>query len=1355
MKSLKSRLKKHEITITNTDWNRYDEKLMKAVERGDVEKVSSALSKKGINPTKLNVEGCSAFHLAASKGSLDCLNAMLISGVDITATDAAGRNSLHLAARNGQSLCLQKLLQHNCPTENVDLQSRTALHDAVVAGCFSCVQLLCDHGASVNVKDMEGRTPLVLATQMCRPKVCELLIGRGADVNTRDKQNKTALMLGCEYSCKDAVDVLIKNSADVTLMDAQGHDSFYYARLSENPEVVALVKKAMDNTSKAKDYPKKGQQLQKELETENEDLKGKLRKIHQDQKLLMDKFNEVQQHIKQERAAYDNLQKEKEQLNILLTRKEKEHEESLKLNESLKTKLKSYEKTSSSLQPHAPSRSMLRPLELSIPSQSISLENDVLKKDLEMMRKKSDIAMEDNGKLQNELSSKINECKCLEAECKRVKDESDEQIKQLEDALNDVQKRMFESEGKVKHLQALVVALKDHLAKEGSSGKSQMMEELKEQLKDMKSKYEGASAEVGRLRSQIKRSETTVEELKKVEERMVEENKRLQKEMSVSKRAKEEAEKKAVEVEGCLKEMEAKLALYVPLQKFDNMKSLLTSAVDEKEKQVSEMEKEYNIAREEICKLQTDLKNQRDRMVDFVKLKEHEQLKSTLEHHTGQYKKEISELANKDKVLQKEVEKNKQEKQQLKQQLQELRNTIATQYVLVKSHEEIKNSFNQTISNLNRKVEEMTQKYEESVLETEQLHRERKSLTEKMQNLQGEYMPKEEHGIQVMALNSKIKNLKEELCQLNQKHSDTQMEVRKLISENSSLKGEINSQYVPQTAYEEVKTVLNSSLNNVKAEVDELKKENTKIQEECAKQKEENMMLKKELKGFQDRMQAEYISLKDHEEIQASLSTTVQDLQKKLTESTAKYERAQCEIINLHKEIEAQRKELDTIQECINSKFIPVTKVEEKQNAFDAEIMDVKNQLTEQTEKYNNAKQEMERYRQENGGLKSEILSMKQNLQLNYIPNDRYKEMERKVTGKVDELSGELGELTQKHTDLKHEKERLQGENAKYSSELLALQTRMQGEYILLEQFETMKEALNSTVEKLKDDLESTKTIYEQEVEKVRELQQVLERQKSSSVPLVEHTQMKEALEMEVAMLKSDLEKNNENTKQNEQHILKLQTEIQNTTKALREEKNKDVIDLSKYNSMRSTLEAQVVMLNEKLSSLTQKYKAMCEEALQAKKEELSAKDEKETLKSRSFGIDQEIKELKDRYDMSLKTISDLQSSIQESAKQIEAKDNKITELLNDVERLKQALNGLSQLTYTSGTPTKRHIQQTEVLQSQVKILQQQLADADSRHREVISIYRTHLLSAAEGHMDEDVQAALLQIIRMRQELVC
>lgn len=52
----------------------------------------------------------------------------------------------------------------------------------------------------------------------------------------------------------------------------------------------------------------------------------------------------------------------------------------------------------------------------------------------------------------------------------------------------------------------------------------------------------------------------------------------------------------------------------------------------------------------------------------------------------------------------------------------------------------------------------------------------------------------------------------------------------------------------------------------------------------------------------------------------------------------------------------------------------------------------------------------------------------------------------------------------------------------------------------------------------------------------------------------------------------------------------------------------------------------------------------------------------------------------------------------------------KITELQRDVERLKQELNDLSQLTYTSGSLSKPQSQLVDTLQHQVKNLQQQLA---------------------------------------------
>ncbi|XP_075620452.1 uveal autoantigen with coiled-coil domains and ankyrin repeats isoform X2 [Balearica regulorum gibbericeps] len=1381
MKSLKSRLKKHEAVIggsaLNTDWNKYDDRLMKAAERGDVEKVSSILGKKGVSPTKLDVEGRSAFHVVASKGNLDCLNTILIHGVDITATDAAGRNALHLAAKYGHALCLQKLLQYNCPTENVDLQGRTALHDAAMSDCSSSIQLLCDHGASVNSKDGDGRTPLVLATQMCRPTVCQLLIDRGADVNARDKQNRTALMLGCEYGCKDAVEVLLKNGADVSLTDGLGHDCAYYARIGDNIDILALIKAALEDSSKARDTMKKGQPEQKkwnrlhaqeevnvrlyqkehnaqELELENQDLKDRMREVQEEQRMLLDRISGLQLQLN-----------EKDELKKILTTKEKQQEESLRTIEALKAKLKYYEvdfvgsgsnfgnrkedillKQGQVFAVESQSRSMLRPLELSLPNQSSSSEKEALKKELDNVRTCYGAAKEEIGKLQRELSHKVSECKALASECERTKAESDGQIKQLEDALKDVQKRMFDSEGKVKQMQTHFLALKDHLTNEAALGNSKLTEELKDQLKEMKTKYEGASAEVGKLRNQIKQNELLVAEFKRDEGRLVEENKRLQKELVKLEMERDKRGRNVMELEGQLKETAAKLAHSVTSEKFENMKSLLSNEVNEKARKLAEMEGERDKLQAEILLLKRESESQKAKLAQHVKPEDHEQMRSGFEQKNEELEKTISELSQKNQTLQMELEKLQIDNKMLKQQIQMLKTEIKSQNVPLKIHEELKKTNDLAVGDLTKKLFEITKKYNESKAEAEKLLAENNHLSENIGHFQAVYLSPEQHKKEVEALKSNGLELEKQLAELQKKYDDEQAKACKLVSENAVIRETLRDQYVLATTHEEVKTALNNTLEKTNRELSDLKEKTEEIKQEFLRVNEENGTLKNKVKLLQNQLQTEHISLKDHESTVTALNKSMQELQENNVAITAECKRGQEEILQLHAEIEAQKKELDTIQECIKSKYAPVASFEDRKQSFEATVKELKAQLQEQMQKYRESEEENEKCRQENEKLKNGVFSIQNDLQQNYILAEKSREMEKMFASKMEELNKQLRELLQKYTDDK-EKDELQ-ESPKQP-------VTLQAQPLTVEQIEALKKALGHTIEDLKEALRSKKECYDKETLKVGELQQELSGLKESSIPLVEYTQMKEMLEQEIVVIKNSLKEKEEENRVKNEEILKLQSEIQLTQQALTDLESKEVIDMSEYKSMKSALEAQINSIAENLSNMNKKYEEACEEALQAKKSELSLKDEKELLQLRSCSIEQEIKDQKERCDKSLTTIIDLQKRIQESAKQVEAKDNKITELLNDVERLKQALNGLSQLTYTSGIPSKRQNQQVEMLQNQVKTLQQQLADAKRQHQEVVSVYRTHLLSAVQGHMDEDVQAALLQIIRMRQGLVC
>ncbi|KAG5839560.1 hypothetical protein ANANG_G00206260 [Anguilla anguilla] len=1286
MKSLKYRLKKHEVTINNTDWNKYDDRLMKAVERGEVDKVAAVLSKKGVVPTKPDVEGRSAFHLAAARGHLDCLNLILGHSVDVTATEATGKNALHLAARNGHSLCVQKLLQHNCPVGNVDLQGRTALHDAVMAGCSSSVKLLCDSGASVNASDFEGRTPLVLATQMCHPRICQLLLERGADISLRDKQNKTALILGCEYACKDAVEVLLKSGADVTAKDSFGHDCFHYARLSKNMELVTLVKSFLDKAAKEREAAKKELKMRQQsvdlsagagardqiihdLEKKNESQQESLRSFHQEHRALLEKLNQLQQQLSQEKSTVEDIQKEREQLRLLLLTKEKEKEEGARAAvETVKVQLKSHMgdysgqsvikgkdsvlvKQSHSLDSaqvlqsaYGHTRSASRPLEL-------TREPDTLRRELELARRRQEAAEEEARRLQGALALKKQECEELGRSREAEKRDSDRQVRELEEALGDVQKRMLDSEAKMKQLQAHVVAVKDHLS-------SQLAEDLKAQLQDVKAKYEGASAE----------------------------------------------------------------------EKFDNMKNLLTNAVDQKERLLAELREDYDRALEEVAALHRELDGR-----GTVPLHEHQLATAALEEQNGVLKKKLADVTAKSQALILEVEEGEEENKRLAQLLQENSRKLQTQYVPLKAHEEA----TRALEELRAELERAARKVEQAEAELQRLRAEKGTLNESVARLQTSYVPPERFEREVGALSARSTELEAQLEELRRRCEEKERELSEAAAENAALRGSVKGEGAQREEYEQARAELSAALDRARARLSEMEREGAEREEELRKVREGNATLKEKLEGVEATLGKDYVSLKEHVEAKRQLGGALSVAEAREKEAAAACRLAQEETRKLHQEILEQKKELDTIQEAISSKFIPASVVEEKERSYEAALKELTGQLEEAMEKYGHVKVEGERHKQEKEKLKVEMVSAQ-----------KLREAEEAHRSQTEELSRRLREVEEQKRDLEER-------SAQCTAEVHSLQLRLETEYVLVEQFEAMKESLSGEIQLAREEAERAAQAYGREAARVAALEAQLQGRSDGAALLAEHARAKEALEKEVARLRVALRQEEESGAKRAEEVAALRSELLLASRAMEEACRGEAEEVAELRAEKGRLEEEATALAERLTRLEEQCRELQEEAARARQGEGRARAEMEALQVKSTSIEREIRELKGRYDDSLSTIGDLQKRIQMSSAQTEQKDKKITELLTDVERLKQALNGLSQLAYAGTAPSKRQTQHIDTLQAQVKSLQQQLADAERQHREVVSIYRTHLLSAAQGHMDEDVQAALLQIIRMRQELVC
>lgn len=1382
-------------TYFNTDWNKYDDRLMKAVERGEVDKVAGVLSKKGIIPTKLDVEGRSAFHLAATRGHLDCLSLILGHNVDVTATDATGKNALHLAARNGQSLCVQKLLQHNCPVGNVDLQGRTALHDAVMAGCASSVKLLCDSGASVNASDFDGRTPLVLATQMCHPRICQLLLERGADITVRDKQNKTALILGCEYACKDAVEVLLRGGADVTAMDGFGHDSYHYARLSKNTELVTLVKGYLDSANKAKEtarmeLKKRQQSAEKsveaatnankdqmihDLERQNETQQESLRKFHQEQRALMDKVNILQQQLNQEKSAVEDIHMEREQLKRLLSAKERE--DGARPAETVKVQMKSHVGDYSGqsvikgrenvlvrqshsldsdqvLQSAAPTRSVSRPLELTrTPSVASSGESESLRRELEALRRRQEASEEEMSQLQEALSHKTKECEDLAQSRDATKRDADQQVRQLEEALGDVQKRMLDSEAKVKQLQAHVVAVKEHLS-------NQLVEDLKAQLGDLKAKYEGASAEVGRVRNHLKQSEKALEEYKKSEGQLAVEAERLTQELNVLKEEREDMADTLLDMEAHVKEVEVRLGAMVPAEKFDNMKNLLSNAVDEKEKQLAELRDDYDRVLEEVAELHREMDSRSGPGAVNVPLQEHERVRAALEEQSASLKRKLADVTAKSQALIQEVEESEEEREVLREQLEDLKDQIQSEYVPLESHEDVQRSLGRAVEDLKEKLLEAVENKKLVEEELQRLQEEKTSLCENLTHLTSTHVSSETFESEVGTLTTHKAELEKELENIRQRYEDREKELREVLAEKKVLEKSLTA----KEDYERLKAELNAVLEQSRNQISTLEKDGKAKEEELQKVKEGSAKLKEELEKVQTALSTDYTRLSDHETVIGRLNSALAEAGEKAKDALSKYQSAQEDNAKLHKEIEEQKKELDTIQEAIQVKFVPLSVMQDKESSFEAALKDLNEQLTEMQEKYDQEKTESERRKREAERLEGELQEALRRLEADLESGDGPGEAEEQQKGRSEELSLKLVDLEQQYKEVTVQRAELEEQNALCATEITALQRRLEVEYVRLERFEAMQQALTESLQQAQEQCQQAQAAQRQEAERVRELEKQLQSRDASqdvaataasAALLAEQEEARGALEREVSQLRLALREEEESSAQRAEDVAALQSELLRATQALEELRGREEEEVGELRLDKQRLEEEVLDLGERLSGLAEQYDDLYHETVLRRDGEAQARAEADTLQAKSTAIEGEIRELKERYDDSLHTIGELQKRIQMSSDQTEAKDKRITELLADVERLKQALNGLSQLAYAGSAPNKRQTQHIDALQAQVKSLQQQLADAERQHREVVSIYRTHLLSAAQGHMDEDVQAALLQIIRMRQEFVC
>lgn len=133
---------------------------LSAAAQGDVGRMSALLKEVNVD-ARLESDGETALHRAASRGHLQAVRLLLDGGASVDAVDGEGVTPLVLAAYRGQTDVVKLLLERGAFVNAQEKRNgHSSLSHAVGRGDKALVAVLLSHGADPRLKSADGRTAL-------------------------------------------------------------------------------------------------------------------------------------------------------------------------------------------------------------------------------------------------------------------------------------------------------------------------------------------------------------------------------------------------------------------------------------------------------------------------------------------------------------------------------------------------------------------------------------------------------------------------------------------------------------------------------------------------------------------------------------------------------------------------------------------------------------------------------------------------------------------------------------------------------------------------------------------------------------------------------------------------------------------------------------------------------------------------------------------------------------------------------------------------------------------------------------------------------------------------------------------
>lgn len=198
--------------------------LILAANRGFIETIEALLAA-GANVNAVNSTGDTALMVATTEGRIDIVQSLLATGADVNIANNAGVRPLLIACYRGQTEIVQALLA--VPGIHVNAVSNsggTALFIAALYSHMEIVEALLAAGADVNIANNAADTPLSIAAYKGYGDVVEALLAvPGININTLSHRGETPLILATRGGYSNIVHILLEAGADVNIADTSGY----------------------------------------------------------------------------------------------------------------------------------------------------------------------------------------------------------------------------------------------------------------------------------------------------------------------------------------------------------------------------------------------------------------------------------------------------------------------------------------------------------------------------------------------------------------------------------------------------------------------------------------------------------------------------------------------------------------------------------------------------------------------------------------------------------------------------------------------------------------------------------------------------------------------------------------------------------------------------------------------------------------------------------------------------------------------------------------------------------------------------------------------------------------------------